>query len=226
MRKPKTITFAPPAGASAALFFVEGGYCFQSLGETMVQKYVSPAAVREAFAKEPLDSGWLPPGVNRYGTSAKGAWMVRWHEPGMYTVNLDGRKLPLLVPMPSLIWFGLKNNYYIFAAREKSFTTNAALYHAPFANVNVHGLICFGQNPHPDVGKGGFETAWRTFWEAPFNNHHDNGKSRKYPDTINDLLIEMARTSAKKYPLDDLVPMHAGLNAVIERLTRRKNEWD
>lgn len=217
----------PPDGANAALYFLEGEYCFQAVDDAaLAQKFISPASVRNAFAKESLDSGWLPPGVNRYGVGAKGAWMVRWHEPAVYTVHLAGRKEPLRVPMPSLIFIGQKHNYFIVAAKEKVFTQSAALYHAPLANVGSSGLICFGQNPHPDVAQGGFEKAWRTFWDAPFNNHQDNGKSQQYPDDINLQLKALTVAKAKTYPLRDLMPMHTTLNAAIERLTKRGNEWD
>lgn len=209
--------------ADAALFFVENEVVFQGVGTDGVEqiKFISPATLREAFAKEPMDSGWLPPGVNRCGSSSKGDWMVRWHEPAIYTVHLADRKQPLRVPMPSLIWFGIKNNYYIFAAREAKFTPTAALFAAPVANVNRYGLICFGQNLHPDVAKGGFEKSWRTFWEAPFNNDHDDGKSKAFPGEINKQLLKLAKEKATTYPLKDLVSLPDTLSTVIHRLTRR-----
>lgn len=213
--------------ADAALYFVADEFLFHGVtGEAEQIKFLSSASLREAFAKEPMDSGWLPPGVNRYGVGSKGAWMVRWHTPAVYKIQIDGRKQPLRVPMPSLVWFGIKNNYYIFAAREKAFTPNAALYSAPVANVSKHGLICFGQNAHPDVAKGGFDVAWRMFWEAPFNTDHDNGKSKKFPDRINDQLIALHRQKASQYPAGDLVSMNINLGAAIERLTRRKGDYD
>jgi PRTRC genetic system protein B len=209
--------------ADAALFFVENEVVFQGVGDDGVEqiKFISPATLREAFAKEPMDSGWLPPGVNRCGSSSKGDWMLRWYEPAIYTVRLEDRKQPLRVPMPSLIWFGIKHNYYIFAAREAKFTPNAALYAAPVANVSSHGLICFGKNAHPDVARGGFEKAWRTFWDAPFNNDHDDGKSKAFPDAINQQLQKLAREKATTYPVKDLVSMQINLEAAIHRLTRR-----
>ena len=212
--------------AQAALFFVENEIVFHGVDTTGVEqiKFVSPATLREAFAKEPTDSGWLPPGVIRCGSSAKGDWMVRWHEPGTYSIRLADRAKPLRVPMPGLIWFGIRNNYYIFATRERRFDPNAALYAAPVANVNSYGLICFGSNPHPSVAKGGFDQAWCTFWEAPFNNDHDDGKSKAFPEAINQQLQKLARAKATAYPLNDLVSLHTDLNAAIARLTRRERE--
>lgn len=209
--------------ADAALFFVENEVVFQGVGKDGVEqiKCISPATLREAFAKEPMDSGWLPPGVNRCGSSSKGDWMVRWHEPAMYTVFLADRQKPLRVPMPSLIWFGVKNNYYIFAAKEAKFTPTAPLFAAPLANVSSHGLICFGKNPHPDVAKGGFEKSWATFWDAAFNNDHDDGKSRAFPEAVNKHLLKLAREKATTYPLKDLVSFNTNLDTALQRLTRR-----
>lgn len=220
--------------AEAAIYIVDDQFLFHGIdGDGREQiKFVSPASVREAFAKEPLDSGWLPPGVNRCGTCSKGQWMVRWHNPMIVNVYLDGRKTPLRVPMPSLIWFGIKNNYYIFAAKENGFKPNAALYRAPLANVNHHGLICFGDNEHPDVaragfdGKGGLDLAWKVFWGSKFNNDHDDGKSKKFPNEINKHLLVLAKAKVVSYPLEDLVSMNIGLDAAIHRLTRRGNETD
>lgn len=215
--------------AKAALYFVDDQVLFHGVTDDGVEqiKFLSSATLREAFAKEPIDSGWLPPGVNRCGTSAKGTWMVRWHDPAVYTVRLDGRKTPIRVPMPALIWFGQKNNYYIFAAREKAFSPKATLYHAPLANVSRIGLICFGKNQHPDVARGGFDVAWRTFWDAPFNDHHDDGKSKKHPATVNDHLRAIARQRARVYPVADMVSMGTTLTDAITRLTRRgTDQWD
>lgn len=222
---PKRALFKPPEGATAALYFLEGEYCFQARTDGgLVQKFVSPTSVRTAFAKEAVDSGWLPPGVNRFGVGAKGAWMVRWHAPAMYAVHLEGLKRPLIVPLPSLIWIGQKHNYFIFAAKEAAFTPNAALYRAPLANVNTSGLICFGRNAHTDVAQGGFDAAWRTFWDAPFNNDHSAGKSRVAPDGVNQHLKALAARKETAYPAEDMVCLGRTLDQVIETLTRRGNE--
>ncbi len=209
--------------AKAALYFVQDQILFHGQTDNGQEhvKFLSTATLRQAFANEPVDSGWLPAGINRCGTCSRGAWMVRWNAPALYTIYLDGRKSPIKVPMPSLIWFGIRHHYYIFAAREKAFSPKARLYHAPLANVGDLGLICFGQNPHPDVAKGGFDPAWRTFWEAPFNNHHDDGKSKAYPESVNDQLRALARRRAKIYPTADLVSLGTTLEKAIDLLTWR-----
>lgn len=220
---------AGPMGvrADAALYFVDQQFLFHGIDEGGSEqvKFISSASVREAFAKEPIDSGWLPAGVLRCGTSTKGDWMVKWCEPRVYTLHLDGRATALKVPMPSLIWFGIGRHYYIFASKLAGFSQRAALFHAPLANINNHGLICFGDNAHPDV-KTGFERAWQSFWLAPFNDHHDDGKSKAHPKAVNEMLTKLNRAKVKKYPLDDLVSMNITLDQAVSRLTRRGNEWD
>ena len=213
------------------MFFVDGQYVFKWIDEagTELSKYVSPASARAAFAKEPADSGWLPPGVLRCGNGSRGAWMIRWFEPALYKFSIDAPDVttkPLRVPMPSLIWFGQKTHYYIFAAKETRFKANAELYHAPLPNADRHGLICFGENPHPGVAKGGFESTWKMFWEAPFSDHHDDNKSQSEKKSVINKLVFLSRYKAKQYPLRDLVKANTTLEQAILRLTRRDKEGD
>lgn len=214
--------------AEAAIYITDDQFLFHGVDDSGVEqiKFISGASLRNAFAKEPLDSGWLPQGVIRYGISSRGTWMVRWHEPATYTIRLEDRARPIRVPMPSLIWVGIKNNYYIFAAVEKEFKPNACLYRAPLSNVNHHGLICFGNNDHPDVAIGGFDKAWKAFWASEFNNHHDDGKSKMFKTAVNNHLLKLAREKATSYPMNDLVSMITTLEAVIKQLTKRGADAD
>lgn len=216
----------PPAGCAAALFFLDGQLLFQhDGGGALKSKFISPAAARQAFAGEPIDSGWLPGGVNRWGTGARGVWMVRWHAPAVYTLRREGKSAPqrLRVPMPALIWFGQRHNYYIWAMKGETFNPANLLYRAPLANVNHRGLICFGQNAHPDVSKG-FAATWRTFWDAPFNDDHRNGKSHAHKDNINTHLLKLAKAKAAQYPAKDLIEQGGNLDAMIAKLTRRGDD--
>lgn len=216
--------FVPPPGAQAALFFADGQYFFQAIAnDSFVSKSVSPAAVKQAFANEPMDSDWLPPNVNRYGVSSRGMWMVRWHAPATYSLNLDtGQRIrKLRVALPALVWFGQRHAYYIWAMKGARFDPQAGLFRAPLPNVNHQGLICFGQNNHPDVAKGGFEKSWSVFWDAAFNNDHVGGKSRTHEQSIIPKLVFLAKTKAAKYPVEDLIPMQTSLDAAIKQMTNR-----
>ena len=224
-----------PPGATAALYWIEDEeLLFQSVRDgAQVSKHIAPAALRQAFANEPVDSGWLPPGIHRWGQSSRGTWALRWHAPAVYVIHLAARKQSLRVPMPALVWFGQGRKYYIFAQAGARFQPDGELFHAPLANVNLTGLICFGKNAHPDVAKGGFETAWQTFWAAAFNDDHSHNKSRAQQagTSINLQLQALARRKEIVYPVKDLVSMNVTLEVALRRLTRREEslggeEWD
>ncbi len=222
--KSKKGNLSVPASAEAALYFVDDQLLFQTVdGERVTSKLLSAATVRQAFSNAPIDTGWLPRGVSRWGTGSRGQWMVRWHEPAPYKLQLAARKAAIVVPMPALVYFGIGNAYYLWAMKGVTFNPALRLFHAPLANINSSGLICFGQNAHPDVAKGGFEQTWQTFWQAPFNNDHANKKSKSEPENINPKLQELSRRKATTYPADDLVESGWTLNQAIERYTNRVN---
>jgi E2/UBC family protein D len=228
-RIPK-ITVPPGVKPQAAVFLVDTEFLFVSNRNGQVeQKFVSPGAIRTAFAAEPIDSGWIPEGVRRWGVGSKGVWMLRWHAPAVYPVWLPRRKRQLKVPFPGLVFFAQGNSYYIWATKGEKFDPKGRLFNSPCANVNGLGLICWGQNPHPDVVTGCFEKLWATFWEAPFSPNWANGKSREFPNNANHRLAELARRGAKRYPEDDLMPIEhrflqsgpATLEGVVEMMVRR-----
>ena len=225
-----------PAGveAKAAILLLKDEFLLVSNDEGAVQqKYLSPGALRQAFAAEPIDSGWIPAGVRRWGVSAKGTWMLRWHAPALYPVWLPGRKRQVKVPFPALVFFAQGSKYYIWAMKGAAFDPKAQLWNVPCANVSGIGLICWGENPHPDVATGCFDRMWATFWEAPFSPNWASGKSRKFANA-NQRLADLARRSAKAYPEDDLMPLQhrllsgqATLETMVEMMIKRGGDaWD
>jgi PRTRC genetic system protein B len=213
----------PLTGAEAALYFIDDQLLFQRVNASGEQtcKLIAPAAARAAFAAAPIDSGWLPEGVNRWGESQRGVWMLRWHRPQVYRLSIAGQKKRLTVPLPALVWFGQGTSYYLAAMKGASLDPAGALYHAPLANVNRHGLVCFGKNSHPDVRRGGFDKAWLVFWNAPFNDDHSDGKSRAAPDSINKQLIRLSQERKERYPAPDLEPMNLTLDQYVRALARQ-----
>jgi hypothetical protein len=211
----------------AAILVLENEFllCAHDADGEVAQKYIGPAALRQAFAAEPIDSGWIPEGVRRWGVCSKGAWMLRWHQPAMYSAWLPDRKRPVTVPMPALVFFGIGKAYYIWAMKGERFDVKGRLFEAPCANVNALGLICWGSNPHQDVAKG-FDQMWRLFWEAPFSGDHEAGANRR--------MAELARQKAQRFPEEKLTPLSnrlfpnpATLEAVVERMTRRgESSWE
>jgi hypothetical protein len=218
----------PGVKPQAAIYLLESEFLFVAERAGKIeQKYVSPGALRQAFSAEPIDSGWIPAGVRRWGVSVKGTWMLRWHAPALYPIWLPNRKRQVKVPFPGLIFFAQGSKYYIWATKGGAFDPKAKLWNAPCANVNALGLICWGQNAHPDVATGCFEKMWATFWEAPFSPNWATGKSAAFANA-NDRLADLAKRGATAYPEDDLTPLRhrllpdpATLEATVDRMVRR-----
>jgi hypothetical protein len=217
-----------PAGIKpqAAILILENEFllCAHGADGEVEQKYISPGAVRQAFAAEPIDSGWIPEGVRRWGLCSKGAWMLRWHPPAVYSAWLPEGESQVRTPMPALVFFGIGKAYYIWAMKGETFNPQGLLYNAPCANVNGIGLICWGSNSHEEVGSG-FDQMWKLFWEAPFSGDHEAGANARMAD--------LARRRKKRFPQDHLTPLShrlfpkSTLDAVVERMTRRgENSWD
>lgn len=196
-------------------------------GGKVITKALAPGAIRAAFNAQPVDSGWLPENVIRYGSSPKGEWMLGWYPPAVRRCFLDGRKRPLTVPMPGLFFFGQGNSYYLWATKEKTFNANAILFNAPVPNVNGLGLICWGTNQHPAVTGDVFPLLWSLFWDAPFTANWSGGKSARHPRDVTPLLRELAGKHA--YPLADLQPLNHRLlhsasvtiTQMVEMMARR-----
>jgi PRTRC genetic system protein B len=217
---------AAAAEAVAAIYFVEGQYLFHARGdggETI--KYLSPSLVRQAFAMEPIDSGWLSPETLRWGTCKKGHYVINFHRPArrrLLIQNDDGRTASALtVPLPGLVFAGLDQSWYVWAVRARRFAPDLELFHAPLPNVGGTGLICFGKNSHPEVGKDGARAAWELFISSPFNSHHADGKSREYPENVISRLTFLHRRKAARYPVRDLVSLRCALNEAVRRLIDR-----
>jgi hypothetical protein len=221
----------PPPGMNprAAIFMVEEQFFLVAdVHGEIRQKFIAPGAVRQAFAAEPIDSGWLPAGVRRWGMGVKGVWMLRHHPPATYNVWLPDRKRPLRAPMPGLVFFAQGSSYYMWAVKGDTFDPKAPLWNAPCANVSGLGLICWGTNPHPDVATGCFDQLWNVFWDAPFSGSWATGKSVKFPKDASARLLDLAKRKTRRYPEADLTPLKnrllpkpCTLDAVVELFTRR-----
>ncbi|MCI0392145.1 MAG: prokaryotic E2 ligase family D protein [Acidobacteria bacterium] len=229
-RKGKTADYAyqapaAAADAEAAIYFVEGQYLFHARGDNgETIKYLSPSLVRQAFALEPIDSGWLSPETLRWGTCNKGDYVISFYRPARHRLlieNDEGRATSTLtVPLPGLIFAGLDQSWYIWAARARRFAPDLELFHAPLPNLGGTGLICFGENRHPEV-KHGAQEAWRLFISSPFNSHHADGKSREHPKNIISQLSFLHRRKAVRYPVRDLVSLRCTINEAVRRLVNR-----
>jgi len=204
-----------------ALLFTRGQYVLYSrVGNQLRTKGVSVEALRAAFVEEPVDSGWLPPGVVRWGSGPGGTFLVTFIPPGQHTLHFTtqnvGKTRNVTVALPGLIYAGVNGageeasgTYYVWAIQEAKFDPAARLYHAPFPNVSTgDGRICFGSNTAPPVSWKTIEAAWQLFVDAPFNADMAAFKSRQHPQDVRRQLLSLE--GAERYPVSDLRPFEGG----------------
>ena len=127
----------------AQLLFLPGQYLLVTKEDrATTYKFVSPAALKEAFANEPVDSGWLTSNTVRWGHCRKGEWLVQFYPPSRYRLALERFTADApSIPLPGFVFVGCDRSYWIWAIESNSFNPNSALFHAPLPNVMSDGSI-------------------------------------------------------------------------------------
>lgn len=217
-----------------SLKFFNGQFLFEFHDEGGThKKFVSPAAVRQAFAGQSFDSGWLTHNVIRCGASVTGEWAVMEIAPSVRSILLDdgGKKgvRRISVPLPRLLMFGIASTWYVWALREKSLLAKAEVFAAPLPNVHQNGSICFGKNKPPKASGFSIDKAWDLFITSPFNGDLAGQKSAKHKD-IRTGLVQLAKDKATEYPTQDLVKLRnhgsTTLDVLIKSLTGESEQAD
>lgn len=214
------------ADIPAQLLFLPGQYLLVTRVESAVTyKFLSPETVTSAFSNEPIDSGWLPANIMRWGRSERGEWMMQFYPPRRYDIvltNNRSKSISLNLPMPGFVFLGCGNDYWIWAVLGKQFDPQSQLYHAPLPNVMPSGAICFGDSSPTPCSSQGIVQACSLFWSSPFSDHVVDGKSKSHRADVRNFLCELSNRKLKKYPIADLVPLSLGsassvINQIIER---------
>jgi E2/UBC family protein D len=199
------------------LEFRDGQFLFRTvnLEGAVVERFISSAAAREAFSGIPIDSGWLPPEIVRWGNGKLGEWCIAYIPPRVHELELTQEpglnsewketanitRLP--VPLPGLVFFGLSNLYHIWAVKTVELIPSHEIYRCPLPNVEETGLICWGPYRPPRCTAKSIFDAFDLFIKSTFNNHRADGKSHKYREDVRLMLREVAGT--KPYPVNDLM---------------------
>ncbi|MDJ0570513.1 MAG: hypothetical protein QNJ53_15920 [Pleurocapsa sp. MO_192.B19] len=192
----------------AELLFIDRNYIFHYLeGNRHVYKSLTPDVLRNAFANEPTDTDWLPKSVIRHGSGVSGNWIVCFFPQQHYSLQVEREQLQ--IPLPSFVFMGIGNSYFLWAVKKNQFEPNLIIYHAPLPNVMADGRICWGNVCPTSVNLSNVESAWSKFMESSFNWDYTQGKSRKYKNNIIEQLKILDRkgkvSSRCRYPISDLV---------------------
>lgn len=198
-----------PKDILASLYIFEGQYLlrYQENGQ-IFSKFISSEAVRNAFSQLPVDSGFLPSGIVRWGSTNKGTFIVKFipaTSNNEFTFVEDSQNQILSLPLPGLVLIGIGRQYFLWAVKTKQFDPNAQVFHAPLPNINSWGAICFGNNFVPDVSTGTIEFVCQLFGSSPFNSDSVSGKSKAFPSDIRKQLHYLHKHQKRSYPLRDLV---------------------
>lgn len=181
-------------------------YVSYKQGDRLVRKAVSPATVREAFVQIPIDSGYIPKKVVRWGIDGSSQWVAMFIPPTMQTLNIsDAGGKVLVVPLPAMLFIGKGQTYYVLALEDEEFSPSKRLYHAPLPNVHAESRICYGSVAVPTTSLTTIDRAWTLFITSNFNRDLTHGKSKQHPNSAIEMLEHLAKTKATRYPTDDLV---------------------
>lgn len=190
-------------------------------------KFVSQAAVLQAFRSAPVDSGWLAPNVARCGSTSRGDYAVLFVPSGRHNLNVEsGAKIKQLrVWLPSFVFFGYGQGYYVWAVKSDRLQPTAPLFAAPLPNVFDGGGICWGQNTAPRSTASSIADAWNLFITSPFNGHAASHKVKSHTGDVRTVLRRLA-AEGKRFPLSELRSAHHSLDARISSLIGGEPDYD
>jgi PRTRC genetic system protein B len=214
-------------GSRCAIFFLDAQLLYvEHQNGSLHSKFVSAEGVRRAFFHEAFDSGWISPGIKRWGKDEDGDWAVCFIPSQLHQIELshgphsENERVKIRLDLPSFVLMGYKSSYYLWAVEEEEFNPHAQIYHAPLPNIYGDGRICFGANTSPQVKGPDLKDAWELFLRSPFTCAHINNRSQKFPDHICDALHHFAehKRSNRTYPVEDLIPYHLTIEEVVNRV--------
>jgi hypothetical protein len=203
-----------------AIEFHNGQFLFRkvNLEGGVIERYVSHAAVKEAFSGLPIDSGWFNlelacPGICRWGNGRLGEWAVAFIPPARHELEItnDGTNKPFAVeklktPLPGMVFFGISNQYFTWAVKTERLLPFHELYRCPLPNVMQDGSICWGLLKPPFAKASTIFDAFKLFMTSTFNNHMANAKSKRMRDDVRVVLKDMSRAPLPSYyPVADLM---------------------
>ena len=205
-------------------FYSYGVLLRKQEGELVTEYPVDPAQIALALAaKVTFDTGLL--GGNTLIVRQNGVkrTVVDYRPPQKTGIFLDGSETALRVPLPGMILIRVTADdkapqYGVFAVKRHPENLDIPLFHAPIPNVFSSGSICWGSVPRvEDAALRGSSLAndWTMLLGSAFGDHAVGGKSKRQPQDIRKLLIELEGKKATRYPTGDLLPVKKTLAQVL-----------
>lgn len=193
------------------------------------EKFVAPEAVAEACANISIDTGWLPPEIRRAGRHKGVEWALGFIQPRRYSLEVsregaDGQQSHvdrISVPLPGLVCFGLKVDYYIWATKTDHLDPYLEIYRAPLPNLYQDGRICWGDLQPPRSSPASLIQAFNLFMSTTFNNHLAKGRSKREGQDVRVMLRELAGLdTGAVYPVADLMRQVRDTGVTLDQALR------
>lgn len=224
----KSYLTAPP-DALGALYFLPGQYLFKRIeaGKESA-KALSSDQIARAFRKFQTDSGWMIRRILRYREEPEGNYILSVEPAGMRTILVEtngGEVAEITIPLPTLILFGHKDGFYLWAAKGRKVSPDTKLALAPLPNIggNLSGKICFGSNEVPEAKIENLDVIWNLIFNTPFNGDHSTQKCRSETEDVRKLLLKLAENQAKRFPVSELVETNATVEKLWMHVTENKH---
>lgn len=210
---------APP-DALGALYFLPGQYLFKRIEAGRESaKALSSEQIARAFRELNTDTGWITRRILRYREEQEGNFTLSFEPAGIRTIFLEtgsGDVAEITIPLPTLILFGRRSEFYLWAAKGKKVSPGTKLALAPLPNIggNLSGKICFGSNEVPEAKVENLDLIWNLIFNTPFNGDHTTQKCVSAADDVRKLLLNLAKKQARRFPASELIET----TATIEKL--------
>jgi len=164
-----------------------------------------------------LNTGLLKDDILQVYRKGERSVVFSYRKPQITGIWIDGHDELLTVPMPGLILArsladsSHNGSYHIVAVKRRP-QPGSKLFVVPLPNVNTSG-VCWGTVAKPlEKDMNDMSNDWIQFLGSPFNNHSVNNKSQSHQSDVRELLKELDKKKAKRYPYSDLIPITGGKN--------------
>ena len=214
MAKKKRVGDVGEHNAVASLHFLKSGdYLLVDHERGGASKFLAAPSVMAAFTSFGRDSGWMPAGLVRHGLGANGVFYVYSAPAQKVLIALNGQAVT--VPIPRTVMLHYDDIVWFWAIKTSSFDLDAQVFLAPFSNLYGDGHVCWGQNKAPHADPAQARKTWELFFGTEFNFDLGQGKSKKYPQSVTELLAGL--DGKNSFPLGDLVPVNQQkIKAIID----------
>jgi len=218
---------APP-DAFAALYFLPGQYLFKRFEEGReTTKALSSEQIAFAFRDYRTDTGWIIRRVVRCREEPEGNYILSIEPAGQRTIFVEadgGEVSEITIPLPTLILFGHRNDFYLWATKSKTVNKQSKLCVAPLPNIggNSSGKICFGSNEVPEARVETLDAIWKLIFNAPFNRDHSGNKCKSESKDVRQFLFALAKKNAKRFPNSELLEINATVAGLWEQAVKRQ----